>query len=113
MPHTQTRRTVVAHIEQGAKMGRTQNAGTGCIVGAVIRAIGGAVTDIVQASTPVSDHVRSYLWSRRAWLPISLRWVLPTAVSISALCFVAFGVALRSSPAEAASVPDSIQGQRA
>jgi hypothetical protein len=67
MPHTQTRRTVVAHIEQGAKMGRTQNAGTGCsIVGAVILAIGGAVTDMVQASTSVSDHVRSYSWSERA-----------------------------------------------
>ena len=94
-------------------MGRTQNAGTGCIVGAVILAIGGAVTDIVQASTSVSDHVRSYLWSGRTSIPISLRWVLPTAVSISALCFVTFGVALRGSPAEAASVPDSTQGQGA
>ena len=73
MPHTQTRRTVVAHIEQGAKMGRTQNAGTGCIAGAVILAIGGAVTDIVQASTSVSDHVLSYPSSGRASGPDSIQ----------------------------------------
>jgi hypothetical protein len=49
MPRTQPRRTVAAHIERGANMDQTHNAGTRCVTGAVILAISEVVTDTLLA----------------------------------------------------------------
>ncbi|MDQ3632097.1 MAG: hypothetical protein M3417_12665 [Actinomycetota bacterium] len=51
-----------------------RKAGIACIVGALITAIGGVVSQVAQASTTVSDEMWSYPWSSGTLVPLSLLW---------------------------------------
>ena len=59
-----------------------RRAGITLIVGALITAIGGAVSQIVQASTAVSDEIWRYPWSSETFIPISLLWAFAHALII-------------------------------
>lgn len=51
-----------------------RKAGIACIVGALITAIGGVVSQVAQSSTTVSDEMWSYPWSSGTLVPLSLLW---------------------------------------
>lgn len=62
-----------------------RRAGTALIAGALITAIGGVASQIVQASTSVSEDLWRYPWSSDAFIPISLLWALAHALVIVGL----------------------------
>jgi len=51
-----------------------RRAGIALIAGALITAIGGVVSQFVQASTTVSDDLWRYPWSSDAFVPVSVLW---------------------------------------
>lgn len=51
-----------------------RRAGIALIAGALITAIGGVVSQFVQASTTVSDNLWRYPWSSDVFVPVSLLW---------------------------------------
>lgn len=55
------------------------------IAGALITAIGGAASQIVQASSSVSEDLWRYPWSSDAFVPISLLWAIAHALVIAGL----------------------------
>lgn len=55
------------------------------IAGALITAIGGGASQIVQASTSVSEDLWRYPWSSDAFVPISLLWAVGHALVIFGL----------------------------
>jgi hypothetical protein len=57
-----------------------QTAGSACVAGALILAAGGVATQIVQASTTVSDQVWRYPWSSATSIPITLLWAFGQAL---------------------------------
>jgi len=61
---------------------RAQTAGGACVAGALILAAGGVATQIVQASTTVSDQVWSYPWSSATSIPITLLWAFGQALLV-------------------------------
>jgi hypothetical protein len=62
-----------------------RNTGRACIAGGSVLAIGGVVTQVVQASTTVSDRAWSYPWSSATLVPISVAWALAQALLIVGL----------------------------
>ncbi len=62
-----------------------RQAAIACIAGALITAIGGAVSQIVGASTQVSDELWRYPWSTEAFIPISSLWGLSHVLIIVGL----------------------------
>jgi len=48
--------------------------GLACIAGALITAVGGAVSQVVRASTSVSPEVWSFPWTSETFVAISLLW---------------------------------------
>ena len=66
-------------------MNRTQTMGAWCVVAAAYLAIGGVATQIVQASTSVSDQVWSYPWSGEASIPLSASWAIAQIVLVLAI----------------------------
>ena len=66
-------------------MNRTQTMGTWCAAAAAYLAIGGVATQIVQASTSVSDQVWSYPWSGQASIPLSASWAIAQTVIVLAV----------------------------
>ena len=66
-------------------MNRTQSMGTRCAAAAAYLAIGGVATQIVQASTSVSDQVWSYPWSGQASIPLSASWAIAQTVLVLAI----------------------------
>lgn len=61
---------------------RAQTVGSACVAGALILAAGGIATQIVQASTTVSDQVWSYPWSSATSIPITLLWAFGQALLV-------------------------------
>lgn len=59
-----------------------QTAGSACVAGALILAAGGVATQIVQASTTVSDQVWRYPWSSATSIPITLLWAFGQALLV-------------------------------
>jgi hypothetical protein len=57
-----------------------RRAGMACIAGALITAIGTAVSQIVQASTAVSEEAWSYPWASGTFVGISLLWGISHAL---------------------------------
>lgn len=55
------------------------------IAGALITAVGGAASQIVQASSSVSEDLWRYPWSSEAFVPISLLWAIAHALVIAGL----------------------------
>jgi len=71
-----------------------RRAGIALIAGALITALGGAVGQIVQASTTVSDDLWRYPWSSDVFVPVTLLWsVAHVLVVIGLLGFRRSGVA--------------------
>ena len=59
-----------------SEVGSLRRAGMACIVGALITAIGGAVSQVAQTTTTVSDEAWSYPWSSGTFVALSLLWGL-------------------------------------
>src|SRR3954453_20421147 len=59
--------------------------GHALIAGGSVLAIGGAITQVVQASTTVSDQQWSYPWSSTAAMAISTLWAVAQAVLVVGL----------------------------
>jgi hypothetical protein len=66
-------------------MNRTQTIGAWCVAAAAYLAIGGVATQIVRASTSVSDQVWSYPWSGEASIPLSASWAIAQTVLVLAI----------------------------
>jgi hypothetical protein len=62
--------------------GSTRTASSACGAGAIILAVGGVATQIVQTSTTVSDQVWSYPWSSATSIPITLLWAFGQALLV-------------------------------
>lgn len=65
--------------------GSVRRAAVALIVGALITALGGAASQIVQASSSVSEDLWRYPWTSDAFVPISLLWALAHALVIVGL----------------------------
>ncbi len=63
----------------------TRKAAVALIIGALITALGGFASQIVQASTNVSDDLWRYPWSSDAFVPISLLWAVAHGLVIVGL----------------------------
>lgn len=62
-----------------------RRAGLALIAGALITAVGGAASQIVQASTSVSDDLWRYPWSSDLFVPISVLWAFAHVLVIVGL----------------------------
>ena len=59
-----------------------RRAGTACAAGAAVLAVGGLATQVVAASTDVSDQAWSYPWSSGTSMAISVLWAAAQALLV-------------------------------
>ena len=71
---TGTTGTAIPQRASAAGARSVRRAGGACIAGAAIQAVSGVVTQVVAASTDVSDEVWSYPWTGSAFTTVSLIW---------------------------------------
>ena len=62
--------------------GSLRAAGTACAAGGLVLAVGGFLTQIVQASTSVSDQLWRYPWTSGASVVTSLAWAVGQALLV-------------------------------
>jgi len=95
--------TVIAGARMAARprpAGLVQVGGAACAVGAIVLAVGAVITQIVQASTTVSDQLWRYPWSSGASIVAGSVWAVGQATLVAGLLALrASGVAGRSRPA--------------
>ena len=87
-----------------------RRAGRACAAGASILAIGGFATQVVQASTTVSDQAWSYPWSPDTSILISLLWAVGQALLVVGVLGLRRSGAAGTTPAAHAGLVTAVAG---